>query len=170
MYNIINNELYFIVDFVLPCFFIGQLDNNWGRHGCDRMVIGFLTTYQSVPITTNILTSNPAQTMCTQYNIMWSSLSVTCDRSVVISGFLSVLISVLWWTLRFPYKNYVQFFFTLSCFRSLFTLFVFLCQEWCPTHIVLCFCLVFLRLLYHMWLVSLDSPFWLDLRYSLTFI
>jgi hypothetical protein len=25
---------------------------------------------------------------CTRYNIMWSSLSVTCGRSVVFSGFL----------------------------------------------------------------------------------
>ena len=28
---------------------------------------------------------------CTRYNIMWSSLSVTCDRSVVFSGYSSFL-------------------------------------------------------------------------------
>jgi hypothetical protein len=26
---------------------------------------------QSVPITINVVCSNPAQAMCTQYNIMW---------------------------------------------------------------------------------------------------
>ena len=32
-----------------------------GRHGCDRMVVEFITTYmQSVPITTNVVSSNPA--------------------------------------------------------------------------------------------------------------
>jgi hypothetical protein len=35
---------------------------------------------QSVPITTKIVRSNPTQVRCTQYNIMWSSLSVTCGR------------------------------------------------------------------------------------------
>ena len=43
---------------------------------------------QSVPITTNIVSLNSAQARCTQYNIMWSSLPVTCGKSVVFSGFL----------------------------------------------------------------------------------
>jgi hypothetical protein len=30
----------------------------------------------------------PLMARCTRYNIMWSSLSVTCDRSVVFSSFL----------------------------------------------------------------------------------
>ena len=38
-----------------------------GRRGRDRMVVGFM---QSVPITTNVVSSNPAQAMCTQYNIV----------------------------------------------------------------------------------------------------
>jgi hypothetical protein len=37
--------------------------------------------------------------------------------------------------------------------------FVFVCVWWCPAHIVLCFCFVFLRLVYHMLPVSLDCPF-----------
>jgi hypothetical protein len=41
----------------------------------------------------------------------------------------------------------------------LFTLFVFVCVKWCPTHIVLCFCIVFLRLVYPMLSVTLDCPF-----------
>jgi hypothetical protein len=39
----------------------------------------------SVPITTNVVSSNTAQARCTPYNIMWLSLSVNCDRSVVFS-------------------------------------------------------------------------------------
>ena len=35
---------------------------------------------------------------------------------------------------------------------------------------MLCFCFVFLRLVYIMLSVSLDCPFWLPLRYPLTFI
>jgi hypothetical protein len=35
---------------------------------------------QSVPITTNAVSSNPFQANCTRYNIMWLSLSVTCGR------------------------------------------------------------------------------------------
>ena len=34
----------------------------------------------------------------------------------------------------------------------------YLCLKWCPTHIVLCFCFVFLRLVYPMLPVSLDCP------------
>ena len=41
---------------------------------------------QSVPITTNVVSSNPAQSRCIRYNIMWWSVSVTCDRSVIFSG------------------------------------------------------------------------------------
>jgi hypothetical protein len=41
----------------------------------------------------------------------------------------------------------------------LFTLFVFVCVQWCPTNIVLCFCFVCLRLVFPMSSVSLDCPF-----------
>ena len=40
----------------------------------------------------------------------------------------------------------------------------------CPAHIVLCFCFVFLRLVQLKLLVSLDFPFLIALRCSLTFI
>ena len=39
-----------------------------------------------------------------------------------------------------------------------------------PTHIDLCFCFACLRCVYHMLPVSLDCPFFLALRYSLSFI
>ena len=39
-----------------------MLISNRGRHGRDRMVVEFTTTYlQSVPITTNVVSSIPAQ-------------------------------------------------------------------------------------------------------------
>ena len=41
----------------------------------------------------------------------------------------------------------------------LFTLFVFACAWWCPTHIALCFCFAVLRLVYHMLPISLYCPF-----------
>ena len=40
----------------------------------------------------------------------------------------------------------------------LFTLFVFVCCQWCPTHIVLCFCFALLRLVCPVLPVSLDCP------------
>jgi hypothetical protein len=36
----------------------------------------------------SVVSSNPAQARCTRYNIMWYSLSVNCDRSMVFSAFL----------------------------------------------------------------------------------
>ena len=41
----------------------------------------------------------------------------------------------------------------------LFTLFMIDCAQWCPTHIVLCFFFVCLRLVYPMLPISLDCPF-----------
>ena len=43
--------------------------------------------------------------------------------------------------------------------HALFTLFLFVFAQWCPKHIVLCFCFVFLCLLHPMLPVSLDCPF-----------
>jgi hypothetical protein len=42
-----------------------------GRHGRDRMVVGLQLHLQSVPITTKVVRSNPAQSRRTRYNIMW---------------------------------------------------------------------------------------------------
>ena len=42
---------------------------------------------QSVPITTTVVSLNPAQARCTWYNIMWSSLSVTFGRWIVFSRY-----------------------------------------------------------------------------------
>jgi hypothetical protein len=37
------------------------------------------------------VSSNPAQTRCTRYHIMWSSLTVTCGMSVVFYGYSGFL-------------------------------------------------------------------------------
>jgi len=45
----------------------GKFDDSWwivrGRHGRDRMIVGFTTTYATSEF-------EPAQAGCTQYNIM----------------------------------------------------------------------------------------------------
>ena len=51
----------------------------WGRHGLDHIYIYNVYIYyvdlqlhmQSVPITTNVVSSNLTQAMCTRYNITW---------------------------------------------------------------------------------------------------
>ena len=47
-----------------------QLNSIDGRRGRDRMVVEFTTTYAISDITTEIVSSNPAQARCTRYNIM----------------------------------------------------------------------------------------------------
>jgi hypothetical protein len=42
-------------------------------------------------IISKVASSNPAQSRCTRYNIMLLSLSVTCGRSVVFSGYSGVM-------------------------------------------------------------------------------
>jgi len=41
--------------------------------------------YNQCLLPLSVVSLYPAQARCTQYNIMWSSLSVTCNRSVVFS-------------------------------------------------------------------------------------
>ena len=73
---------------------------------------------------------------------------------------LYVLSTVQCYPLRFPPKHDVWLF-TSSCLLEVSCLINVICvylQQWCPTHIVLCFCLVFLRLVFTILLVSLDCP------------
>ena len=66
---------------------------NRGSRGCDRMVVGFTTTFIAIcnqclsPLMLWVLI--PLMVRCTRYNIMWYSLSVTCGRSMVFSGYSS---------------------------------------------------------------------------------
>ena len=79
---------------------------------------------QSVPITTNIVSSNPAQAGCTRYNIMWYSLSVTSGRSSVFSWYSGFLHQWNWpprysWNIfdsgdKHPNPN--PYFFYRACF------------------------------------------------------
>ena len=79
--------------------------------------------------------------------------------------------SVLRCPLRCPHKTMFGSSLLPVVYRRahvLFTLFVFVCVQWCPTHIVLCFCFVFLRLCcLFLWIILF---FVLPLWYSLTFI
>ena len=62
-------------------------------------------------------------------------------------------------------KNTTQYVLDISnpdvCRRAhvLITLFVFACTQWCPAHILLCFYVICLRLVYPMLSVYLDYPF-----------
>jgi len=74
---------------------------------------------------------------------------------------LCVLSSVLWCPLRFPLKIMFGSSLPLVVCRKahvLFRLSVFICVQWYPTHIVLCFCFVFICFVYPMFPVSLDCP------------
>jgi hypothetical protein len=55
----------FIDETVILCIQSHQIYR--GRNG----MVDLQLPMQSVPVTTNIVSSNPAQVKCTQYNIMW---------------------------------------------------------------------------------------------------
>ena len=74
---------------------------------------------------------------------------------------LYVLSFLLWCLLWFPHKVNVQFVFASS--YLLLALCVFVWSQWCPTHIVLCFCLL-------VFVLCTLCPFFIPHRYSLTFI
>ena len=48
-----------------------------GCHGHDSMVVGFITSMQSVPIATNDMSSNTVQAM--NFNLLFSTLSLNYD-------------------------------------------------------------------------------------------
>jgi hypothetical protein len=99
---------------------------------------------------------------------------------------LRVLSSVLWCPLRFPHKHDDRFIFTpVVCRRDhvFITLFVFVCVQWRPTHIVVCFlfcvsssCVLCTQCCQFLWIVHPCCQFlwivhsWLFLRFSLTFL
>ena len=49
-----------------------------------------------MPITTHVVSSNPAHARFTQYNIMWKSLSMICGRSEVFLGTIGFLHQKNW--------------------------------------------------------------------------
>jgi hypothetical protein len=76
-----------VVYVVCSGFVVFSSIKNRGRRGCHRMVVGFTTTCVINDITTEVVTWNTLMTRCTRYNIM----SVTCDRSVVFTGYSGFL-------------------------------------------------------------------------------
>ena len=106
--------------------------------------------------------SNPADTIFALGRFeLYYYVSLRSEFRVVMSVTISA------WKRR-SVRLYLQFF--LGGLVSLFTLFEFVCVEWCPTHIMMCFCFVFLRLCALWWQFPWIDHFWLPLRYSLTFI
>jgi lipoprotein signal peptidase len=64
IYYLIYNLLYMVYMFQLLLI----LGGGWGR-GCDRMIVDLQLRMQSVPITTDVVSSNLNQGEV--YNIMW---------------------------------------------------------------------------------------------------
>jgi hypothetical protein len=58
---------------------------NRGRCGCDRRVVGFTTTCQSVPITTKVVNFNPVHEV---YSIQHYVIKFVSDLRQVVVGFL----------------------------------------------------------------------------------
>ena len=56
------------------------------RRDRDRMVVGLKLPMQSMPITSNVVSSNPAQSRCTRYNVMLKFVSDLWQ----VGGFLRV--------------------------------------------------------------------------------
>jgi len=63
------------------------------RHGRDRMVVRLTTNYRCNQCLSplKLWVWIPLMARCTWYNIMWWNLSVTCNRSVVYSGYYGLL-------------------------------------------------------------------------------
>jgi hypothetical protein len=74
-----NVVLYFINGFIYIC------------HCRDRMVVGFTNIYESVPITTNVMSSNPARqgvlntTLCDN-NCLWLATGLWFSPSTLVSS------------------------------------------------------------------------------------
>ena len=75
-----------------------------------------------------------------------------------------------WWNNRWSNHSYGDrhcFMYQTKVGTSLIILYVFLfCVEWCQTHIVLCFCFVWLGFVYPMLPAFIHS--WMSLRFPLT--
>ena len=59
--------------------------HQWGRRGSDRMLPGFITTYAISAI--KVVSLNPVLGEVYSIQLMWPSLSATCNKSVVFSGY-----------------------------------------------------------------------------------
>ena len=62
-----------------------------GRRSCDRMIVGFTTTYDQCLSPLTLWVRMPLVGKCTWYNFMWESSPVTCGRSTVFSRYYGFL-------------------------------------------------------------------------------
>ena len=69
----------------------GDHKSGRGRRGRDSMVVGFTTTYAISAYHTDVVSSNPVHGEVYSIQHYVISLTVTCDRSEVLSGYTSFL-------------------------------------------------------------------------------
>ena len=63
---------------------------------CDRMIVWFTTICNQCLSPLKLWVRSPFMSRCTRYTIMWYSLSVTCYRSVIFSGYPGFLHQYIW--------------------------------------------------------------------------
>ena len=88
------------------CLCKGELKKKRGRRDRDRMVVGITFTWLCNQCLSSLKmrVRNPFMARCTQY-IMWQSLSMNYDRSVVFSGYYSFqTINQTWTNLKKRYS------------------------------------------------------------------
>ena len=114
---------------------------------CSYNISEYLLTVQ-VNVFENVINNNRN----TQFRI---GISIASHTQLIFLCCPIVCLYVLSFVLRcplgFPHRIKTMFGSSLPpsvCMKArvLFTLFVYACAQWCSTHIVLCFCFVFLRL------------------------
>ena len=63
---------------------------------CGGGVVVVIVRQLDLQLPMQVMSSTTVQARCTRYNIMWYSLSVTCDISVVFSGYSGFLHQYNW--------------------------------------------------------------------------
>jgi hypothetical protein len=129
-------------------------------------------------ITTNVASSNHAQAMCTQCNIMWYKLSVTCVRSGFLQGLrfpppikltamldifeillkvaLNIITIIFWRCLKFnPIRMYSNLLYTIILqTKSSVRFYIRLCEQF-ARYIIVSF-----LLMRQWWLICTRSTHW----------
>ena len=79
-----------VIVFILIHVYVIKICQSLPRGHLGRMVVEFTTNYRYNQCLLQIKLSVRIRSIarCTRYNFMWYSLSVTCDRSMIFSGFL----------------------------------------------------------------------------------
>ena len=79
-----------VIVFILIHVYVIKICQSLPRGRLGRMVVELTTNYRYNQCLLQIQLSVRIRSIarCTRYNFMWYSLSVTCDRSMIFSGFL----------------------------------------------------------------------------------